>query len=307
MPNYSEIFAQTDSQFDEMEKIAVTGLASKLWQAGPWAGRLLGAGGGAATGAGIGYATGETPEEQKSRALKGALVGGIGGLIPGQLLTQKGLSQAKQFGQRQAHGVTGYLPGRGILGKKTEGLPTLTQAQRTKELKAIGWKIPEKKTLEQAVSEKKGPLKEFRAKRQLAAEKAQRELVEEGLTSIPGLAKGYLRGTDGLTRAQVLKANLLAPGVALGLGAPAVMAAPDLAESIRQRDPKRAARTLAETAGYSLAGGLPIGAAMGVGTGVSALAGRLLGSSQSAAPGAAQSTVGKVLQQGELPNVRYRR
>ena len=80
-----------------------------------------------------------------------------------------------------------------------------------------------------------------------------------------------------MSRAELLKANILAPGVALGVGLPAAFAAPGVAESVQQRDIRPAIRSIADSAGYAVGGGLPLLAATGLGVGASYGVGRLLG------------------------------
>jgi hypothetical protein len=278
MHDYPEILTLVDAQIDELEKIAAVGGAlSRFYRgAGAMTGRLVGAGGGAAAGAGLGYATGQTPEERKSRALSGAVLGGVAGLLPGQFLTAKGTGQAKQFGQRQLYGATGFIPHKG----KLTQIGRLTPDQREAAHKAVGWSGLDPSDAKPGwVAQQAGKLgkKGKKVERFLAAQKAKalaarREQVRLGETSIPGLAKGYLK-----TPIQTAGRALRGPGLALGVAAPAAFSAPGVVESVRERDPRIAARTLAETAGYSLSGGLPMAAALGVGSGVSALSGGLLG------------------------------
>lgn len=331
MHDYPDVFALTEAQIDEMEKIALS--------AG--VGRAIGAGVGALGGAGVGYATGQTPEEKKRRALLGAVVGGVGGVLPGQFLTGQGRRQASRFGQRQLHGATGLIKHDG----KWVRSRNLNSGQRVEALKDVRWTLPDEhvkdkaKALENLKVKIKDQAKEpgmifdkslkqrflesgvgkkwrdsktrnFLLNRRISAERSQRGLAEADLTNIPGLAEGYLRGAKapgGLTRGQILKSNLTAPGLAVGVGVPAVFAAPELAQSVKERDPRRAARTLAETAGWSVAGGLPTTAAMGVGTGASMLAGKVFGQPGSPQQGAAQNTAGRVVQQGEVPRLRRAR
>lgn len=327
MHDNRDVFALTDAQVDEMEKIAL---------AAGW-GRAIGAGVGALGGAGIGYATGKTPEDRASRALKGAVVGGVGGVLPGQFLTAQGRRQASRFGQRQLLGLTGAVKHEG----KWTRVGKLTPEQRVRAHDELKWVLPRNaegkvvrhaedtptavrelsdrlqkergkaqpifgsKTLRQRFDESSlgrrwedSDVRKSLLKRRIASEKAQLGQVEKGETTLGGLAKGYL--TNPL---QTGKRALVAPGLALGVGVPAAFAAPSMAEAVRERDPRLAARTLAETAGYSLTGGLPLVASMGTGTGVQMLAGKLLGGSN-LSEGAPQATAGRVVQQGELPRIR---
>lgn len=271
MPNdYSTELRLAQAQLDEMEKIAVFGA---LWRSPAWAGRLVGSGVGAATGAGAGVATAQRPEDRTGRAIGGALLGGLAGLAPAQFITRKGVGQASGFGQRQLHGLTGWLPGHGL---KTKNL---TPKARKDALEKMEWNIPTGRSAEEIQKDMIQwlPGKKFRAKRRAASEAHQQKLIDVGATSLPGLAKGYVLGPGkGMTRAQLLKSNILAPGVTLGVGLPAALTAPGVVESVKTKDPRHAVRSAVESAGYMVGGGLPLGAAAGVGTGVGALVGKVL-------------------------------
>lgn len=289
--DYSAELALVDAQVDELEKIAL----------GAGAGRAIGGLLGAGIGGTAGYYT-APPDQRATKAIKGALVGGLAGVAGGQAATKAGRTQIGQFAQRQAHGLTGYMgKGTGWRGQKFKPQAGESmQEARVRALKGMGWKVPKKVettgvgkitptegAVERAVAKKKtGPVSKLwrggRAdklltKQKLRSEAAQRMLAEEGLTSLPGLAKGYATGTKNLGRAGVLKANLLAPGAALGVGLPVAFAAPGVAEGVQKRDIRPAARSIVESAGYSLGGGLPMVAALGLGTGISTAAGKLIG------------------------------
>ena len=289
--NYAADFAFVDAQLDALEKTAIS-----VANIGRLVGGTLGAGGGAATG----YAT-APPEQRTAGAIKGALIGGVGGLAIGQSATAMGRRQVQQFGQRQLHGATGYLPGRGILGNK--GGP-MTGEQRVKALQDIGWTLPKKKVetvakgsltptkgaVTQAIEDKGpggiitkhfrgGKIDKFLTKQRLRSDAAKQQLAEEGLTSLPGVIKGYATGGN-LGRAGVLKANLLAPGVVAGTTLPAAFAAPGIVQGVQERDPRIAAKAVADSASYSLFGGLPLLTGMAAATGLSAGAGRLIGTRQ---------------------------
>jgi len=308
--NYSADLAFIDAQLDEMEKIAIAPVSASM-------GRWVGAGLGTAVGGATGYSR-AAPDKKFEGAVKGGIVGGLAGLAGGQAATKAGRIQIKQFGQRQLHGATGYLPGQGWRGQNLKAAPGGTsQEARVKALKGIGWKIPDahvtdkKKALDnirdtiakkrkgeegffggdslsQRFSEtgvgKKWERSDLRGallNRRIAAQRSQRLLAEEGMTSVPGVAKGYAtgRGASGkqLGRVNIAKTNLTAPGLAMGVGLPLAFAAPGVVEGVQQKDWRPAVRGVVDSAGYSLAGGLPIAAAMGVGTGISALAGKVIG------------------------------
>lgn len=302
--NYSTDFAFVDAQLDEMTKIAI-GTAG--------IGRLVGAGLGAGVGGATGYVT-AAPDQKLQGAVKGGLVGGIAGLAGGQAATKAGRKEVVQFGQRQLHGATGYLPGRGITGGK---LGPIHGENRVKALKDIGWTVPDAqakdtgtaiknlksriaktraegkptiggRTLAQRFADTKAgkkwensSIRDFLLKRKVQTNRYRRQLAEEGFTSLPGLVKGYATGVGvsgkNIGRLNVAKANLLAPGVVMGVGLPAAFAVPGVVESVQTGDVRPAARSLMEGAGYAIGGGLPMAATMGVGSAVSAATGRLLG------------------------------
>ncbi len=321
--DYSADLALVDAQVDELEKIAL----------GAGAGRAIGGLLGAGIGGTAGYYS-APPEQRATGAVRGALVGGLAGVAGGQAATKAGRKQIGQFAQRQAHGLTGYMgKGTGWRGQKFKPQTGESlQEARVRALKGMGWKIPKKVetggvgritptkgAVNKAVADKKtgavadkktgavsklwrgGRADKFLTKQKLRSEAAQRLLAEEGMTSLPGLVRGYATkpGT-------AIKANLLAPGAALGVGLPVAFAAPGVAEGVQKRDIRPAARGIVESAGYSLGGGLPMLAALGVGSGIAAGAGKLLGGQQTpsqAASGPAGALPGRA---GALRRARGR-
>lgn len=284
--DYLADLALVDGQIDELEKIALSAGAGRA------IGGLLGAGVGGAAG----YYT-APPAQRTSRALKGALIGGLVGVAGGQAATPAGRTQIGQFAQRQAHGLTGYMgKGTGWRGQRfTPRARESLQEARVRALEGMGWNVPKSvqttgagritptnAAVQKAIADKPtgalskyvrgGRVDKFLTKQKLRAQAAQRLLVEEGMTSIPGLARGYATKPG-----MALKANLLAPGAIMGVGLPLAFAAPGVAEGVQQRDVRPVARSLVETAGYALGGGLPMLTAFGVGSGFSAGAGKLFG------------------------------
>lgn len=205
---------QGDAFIDEMRKVAGIGSSIKhmmkqqantarnIGEATAGSGRWLGTGLGAGVGAVGGAATAD-PDERVGGALRGALLGGVAGLGAGQLATRQGRGQTKRFGQRQLHGMTGYVPrtaqqkaqGVGFAGKG------LTSEQRVKALKGIGMdvgsSVPNKqKAIQEALNEQtitKNLPQKWRnrlAGAEVAGIEARRRAAEQGLTSIPGVLKG---------------------------------------------------------------------------------------------------------------------
>lgn len=294
-------------EFYELEKQAV----------GAWTGRLVGAGVGALGGGLLGYQ--RAPEEMRPYgAIKGALMGAGAGLLGGQLATKAGRTEALQFGQRQLHGATGYLPGRGLLGRGAEGTKwyrlgekgkQLQGTDRIKALEQMGFKFkPGTKEQIRAAAEEeisKGKirglmpkgLQKFIAGREASSELARRQLAEEGMTSIPGLARGYFKGglTGQVKPWQAAKMNLAAPGLAMGVGIPALMTAQSIGEYRRTGDTGQLVGDIAGNIGFGAAGALPITAAMGLGT-VAGRAGKLVGRGVEAVRGRpAEQPVGQVV------------
>jgi len=283
MPNYDYTLNLANAQADEFEKIAVS-LSS------PWAGRIAGALLGGAGGGALGAAT-APPEQRTLGTVRGALFGAGAGLLGGQFATRAGRQQAQRFGQRQLHGVTGYLPGRGLVGRGTEGTKwwqlgaraqqPLTKAERVAKLKAMKMDVPERLTQQEArkrvregtvgrllgigETQTGARVQDWMARRMLATREARRRLAESGMTSLPGLARGYA-GRAGMSPLEAAKLNITAPGMAMGAVLPAAMAAQSGAELAQTGDVRQFAQGLGETAGWTLAGGMPIGASMALGT-----------------------------------------
>lgn len=272
---YLHNLVRSSAQLDEFEKIAGIN---------PWWGRLAGAAAGGLTGGLVGSRTAEDPG---AGAVQGALYGGLAGLAGGQFLTGAGRRQAQRFGQRQLHGVTGYMPGRGLVGRGPEGTkwyrlgrksPALTRAQRVEKLKQMKWSMPEPKELTEAGQRAAigegavtGPLSRLVSKSQVGDKlvgaaarhkarvaKAQQDVIESGMTSIPGAARAYAGRTPGITPWQAAKANLLAPGLTFGVGLPALATGQSVAEYAQTGDEAALGRGLAENVGFSLVGGVPM-------------------------------------------------
>jgi len=309
MSVYTYDLAAAQAQLDELEKIA-------LGPAGAaWAGRLVGAGLGAAAGGAAGRATAD-PEQKTLGTVRGALLGAGAGLLGGQFATKAGRGQAQRFGQRQLHGATGYLPGRGLLGRAAKGKAKwyqlgkpmkgkLTTEQRLKGLKEMKWDLPKQKTergiRSAAKRETEGGMlmqdmpksvQDFVANRRAASRISQKGLAEEGMTSIPGLVRGYLRGgvSGKLTPLQAAKMNLTAPGLAMGVGLPLAFTGQSVAEYANTGDEAALAKNLASNVGFAAGGGLPMAAAMGLGSATGAIGG-LVGKGSQMALGHTPSAV----------------
>jgi hypothetical protein len=121
-------------------------------------------------------------------------------------------------------------------------------------------------------------VQDFMASRQASSAMASRQLAEEGMTSLPGLAKGYFGGgaSGSVTPWQAAKMNVKAPGLAMGAGIPALMSAQAIKEYKETGDKRRLGESLAGNIGFGLGGALPITAMMGLGAATGA-AGRLVG------------------------------
>lgn len=324
------IEAVGSSQTEELEKIALNILkplgavarqagksirsGGRVAETGARTGNIVGALGGTA----IGAATGAGLDEENR--LRGAILGGLGGAAlgagAGQVATRAGRGELKQFGQRQLHGATGYLPGKGFTATHK-----MDPKERVAALKEMGWTLPEAhaKDTGQAVKNLKAKIRadrdaseglipgigslrkrfaetgvgkkwedsrvrELLLKKRIMEDRANLDLAEQGLTSFPGAIRGYVMGQGGnpqnLTRLQQLKANLVAPGLALGVGLPAVSLGASAYDLAQNKDPKQFGKDLADTAGFSAFTGLPILPALAVGEGASRLAGYALGTGQ---------------------------
>jgi hypothetical protein len=300
---------QIEAQLDELEKIA---LSADI-------GRYIGAGTGALLGGLGGYVTAaRSPDlgpdvDNRTRkiysTIKGTVLGGIGGLAVGQGATIAGRKQVQQFGQRQLHGLTGYLPGRGLLGRaapnaknptpfyrigeKANLTPRAEHAARLKGLKEMDFEVPEKGTLEElkarAYKELTGPEAGFinrhmpapiqKARAFFSGHQAHshRVLADENMTSIPGLVRAYAgKSPSKLKPHQVLGHNLMAQGVGMGMVLPAAMTIPDAVSYTQTGDEGQLGASIGSTIGYGMAGALPMGPLTLLGQGAG-YGGRLIG------------------------------
>ena len=310
---YLHNLVRSSAQLDEFEKIAGIN---------PWLGRLAGAAAGSLTGGLVGSQAAQDPT---AGAVQGALYGGLAGLGGGQFLTAAGRRQAQRFGQRQLHGVTGYLPGRGLIGRGPEGTawyrlgqkgPAITKAQRAEKLKQMKWMMPERHELTEvnqraALGKGKitGPLTRLLSKTETGDKlvgaaarhkarvaKAQQQVIESGMTSLPGAAKAYAGRTAGITPWQAAKANLLAPGLALGVGLPAASMVQSGVDYARTGDEATLGRGIAENVGFGLIGGVPMLPSM--------VAGSLMGRGGAAVGAGAERIGSAVSGSGAVPPTR---
>lgn len=306
-----------EAESEELEKIAINvkgllglGRVGKgLRGSSANTGRLVGALGGAALGAGTGAAV--DSEDRTRGAILGALGGAALGTGAGQFATKAGRTQAGNLGLRQLHGFTGYLPGQGF-----KSISKMKPEERVAALKKINWTMPKtrhavdssgkltsgaleklKKQIDtESIGDGTGIMAKVRQssigkkwrdskpreallKLRMMRENADRDLIEQGLTSIPGAIRGYALGKGGtnLTRIQQLKSNLLAPGLALGVGLPAVSLVGSGVNYSQTGDEKQLAKDLVDTAGYSIMAGLPFLPAIATGEALSYGTGKLLG------------------------------
>jgi len=303
MSDYTYDTVMSESMLHEFYMLKKQAGVSARW------GNVIGAGLGALGGGLYGRST--APEgAETGGAIGGALKGAVVGALGGQFATKAGQGEALRFGQRQLHGMTGYLPGRGILGTKGQALaPT----DRLKALEGIGFDFQHgsKKQIQKRMAEgvAKGKItkylpqnvQNFMASRQASSALANRQLAEEGMTSIPGLARGYTRGgaSGKVTPWQATKMNLTAPGLAMGVGIPGLMSYQAVKEYRETGDKRRLASNLAGNAGFALGGALPMTAMMGLGAAGGA-AGNLIGRgveaiSPSHAPAVPPGSAGQVV------------
>lgn len=285
-----------DAMLEEMSKIAGIGSALRHFAKKPAnaakgisainKGRLAGV----AIGSGLGGAAGAAANEDNRVGgfARGALYGGIAGLGAGQLATKAGRTQAKHFGQRQLHGATGYIPrtaqqkamGIGFAGKG------LSKSQRVQALKQMGMDVGSVGNKPKAISDamskqtvfKYAPKKvrEGLAKSEVAGEAARRHAAEQGLTSIPGVAKGLIRRPI-----DTLRTGFVSQGP-LGMALAAVPTAAMLPGAIRGHgygeeysDKGGLGRMAGENLGYTALGATPL-APMMVGSVIAGKAGELL-------------------------------
>lgn len=267
-----------DAMLDEMMKIANIGRALKQMVRKP-AGAAKGMSAlnqsrlaGSAIGAGLGGAAGATDERDRAGgALRGALLGGVAGLGVGQLASKAGRTQVKHLGQRQLHGLTGYIPrsaaqkarGIGFAGKG------MSAGERVQALKGMGMNVGENvgnraAAIQRAMGEqtltKRLPTKmrEQLARAEVAGLEAQRQAAERGLTSIPGVAKGMLKNP-----LQTLKTGFVSQGP-LGMALAAVPTAAMIPGVVSGQgygseysDRGGVGRLVGENLGYTALGALP--------------------------------------------------
>jgi hypothetical protein len=279
MSKFNYMVVLSMAQEDELEKIAMAPVGS-------WTGRLVGAGLGATAGGLYGYKT--NPEDQRTfGAIKGAITGGVAGLAGGQVATKAGRGELQRFGQRQLHGLTGYLPGRGLLGRGPEGTKfwqlgaktNITPAQRMEAMEKMKWNIPKARTQEEALKEMQeggiGRLiaktetgrkyQEGAARRAVAGEQAGREVIEQNMTNIPGLAKSYLGMNPNMSPVQALKTNIKAQG-AMGLAIPTVFTGQAALNYAQNKDKPELVGSLGMNVPGLLAASTPMTTAIGLGT-----------------------------------------
>lgn len=102
-------------------------------------------------------------------------------------------------------------------------------------------------------------VQKFWANRRSAAEVSRRRLAEEGMTSIPGVVKGYLGKSPGkISPLEAAKLNLTEPGLAVGVGLPLAFTAQSVQDYRNTGDAKQLGKDVASNVGFGLAGGLPI-------------------------------------------------
>ena len=296
-----------DALIDELDKLAGIGTSlTRLTRRAPQAkkglsaiskGRLAGTVVGAGLGAAGGAAT--SPEDQTGGALRGALLGGVAGLGAGQLATRGGRQQVKHLGQRQLHGLTGYMPR--TTAQKARGVrwtgKGMSADERVQALKGIGAQVGTKvsprnraKAVEKAMEDQTltrflpTSVRKRLASSEVKGLEAQRHAAETGLTSLPGVAKGLV--TNPL---KTLKTGFVSQGpVGMALGAvPAAMAIPGAVkgESQEYGGPGGLGRFVGENVGYTALGAVPF-APMMAGATLAGKAGELIHKKVSRKPGA---------------------
>jgi|PlaIllAssembly_1097288.scaffolds.fasta_scaffold01225_3 hypothetical protein len=231
------------------------------------AGRAVGTVGGAGIGAGLGAVT--TPEDAdpnawKRRALGGAMIGGTLGLGAGQFMSQAGREQAGRFAARQAHGVTGYMPRtqeqieKGLSRFDVGPHSNWTPEERIKALESVRMHVGQHAALPPDVlSGARGATGWERFSQR--ANSAHREAAEQGMTSLPGLARGFLYPGEGGSRLRNLGTAVLSPGPK-GLAMMGALTAPAVYSAVTappEERGSRVGRVIGETAGFTLAG--PVG------------------------------------------------
>lgn len=266
-----------DSLTDELEKLSgISSIIRGALKKAPGAARGMsqankGRLGGALIGSGIGAVGGAQadPEDRTGGALRGAILGGVGGLAAGQVATRAGRQQVKRFGQRQLHGMTGYVPR--TAAQKASGIgwtgKGLGARERVKALEGIGMDVGEKYTNKaKAIRDAMGrqtvtkslpeSVRRRLAQAEVASRQAQREAVEQGLTSLPGVAKGMVRNP-----LRTLKTGFVSQGPAgMAMAAvPAAMAVPGVAKGEGEYGGQGGAgRFLGENIGYTALGAVPM-------------------------------------------------
>jgi hypothetical protein len=147
MANVQYDFALIGGQVSEFEKLAAINplqAANKVMNMGRW----IGAGGGALAGGLAGRAaaqqTGDPLADAAARRqsmFSGAFTGGILGLGAGQMATSRGRQWMGHALQRQAHGLTGYMPGSRAAGTGLFGRG-MSAGQRVTALRKMEMNVP---------------------------------------------------------------------------------------------------------------------------------------------------------------------
>lgn len=297
MNGYDYDLALINAQVEELEKIAIGGrllgaagglakrmrqpLAQRAGRIGKslqQAGALRGAGVGAGIGAGAGALHGAAsadPQLGESR-LGGAISGAFGGAALGAgagiAATGGGRKWVGNQAKAQAHGLTGWVPGSRKAGKGFFG-QKMTGSERMKAMSDIGFHVPEKMTRQQAgqqVAEGRitgrlsSAMQDRLSNLTFKRNEALRRQVAEGHTSVPGFVRGMVKDPRGTAATGLMAAGGL--GTALNVG----FAAPEMVNAAREGDASRFGGSLAETAFYSTAGGVPMLASGVMGSGVRA-------------------------------------
>lgn len=328
MDDHSLDFAFIDGQVEQFEKLALNPTKLlKLTEAGK--GRALGSLAGGLLGAGAGAATAEEGQ-RGAGAIRGALAGGALGLVGGQAATGQGRRQVTRAAQRQAHGLTGYMPGaykkekgwRSAFGK---GLGADDRLQILRNMKMgdlpdvedVG-DIRKARNILGGMRQRAKP-GEILEKSNLGAQKLKDvqggtitkhlpESMQRGLASL-GVRRQIARldqAEKGLTAAPQFAKSLITDPKAtattgmlaaggVGVGLPVAMSAPQVLEAAKNRDPEELGASLAETGFYTMSGGLPMLGSMALGSGVRRLGG---------APGAMYK---KVMGKDKQPQPEYDR
>lgn len=170
-------------------------------------------------------------------------------------------SGVKNFGLRQLHGATGYVPkqglGRiGVAGKTTARREAMLKSRRASQRARDLPEADQKKLMDRTNQEVRDILRRGRH---------DQEMQDLGLTSIPGVARGLFRNPKDTSKA-VWRHNVGKGGpggVAMGVGLPAAVSAPDL---MRGDESDRGGRGMGQklmsagglVAGSMLTSGIPI-------------------------------------------------